>query len=67
MLVYWSHINLLDTIAFQHDTNSFLSEEDMTSSNWPKDLLTNSSEAELKQQVDEKFDNIDPLKKRGIL
>ena len=31
-----------------------------------KDILTNSSEIELKKQVDEKFENIDALKQGGI-
>ena len=38
----------------------------MTSNDWVKDLLTNLSEAELKKQVDEKFDKIDPLNQGGI-
>ena len=66
MLVHWSQINMAETIAFQRNTSSFASEQDMTSSDWVKDLLTNSSKAELKQRVDEKFENIDPLKQGGI-
>ena len=31
MLAHWSQINLSETIAFKRDTNSFASEEDMTS------------------------------------
>ena len=61
MLVHWSQINLTETIAFQCDMNSFVSEDDMTSSDWVKDILTNSIEAELKQQMDENFNRIDPL------
>ena len=53
-------------IAFQRDTNLFADEEDMTSSDWVKDLLVNSSEAALLQRVDEKFQHLKPLKKEGI-
>ena len=66
MLVHWSQINMAETIAFQHDTSSFASEQDMTSSDWVKDLLANSSEADLMQQVDEKFEKFDPLEQGGI-
>ena len=66
MVVRWYHINLAETVAFHRDTNSFASEEDMTSSDWVKDLLANSSEAELMQQVDEKFEKFDPLEQGGI-
>ena len=38
----------------------------MTSSDWVKDLLTNSSKAELKQQVDMKSDKLDLLEQGGI-
>ena len=33
MLVYWSQINLSETIVYQRDRHSFASEEDMMSSN----------------------------------
>ena len=57
---------MAETIAFQPNMNYFASEEDMTSSNWVKDILTNSSKAELNQRVDEKFYNLDPLRQGGI-
>ena len=38
----------------------------MTSSDWVKDLLANSSEAALSQHVDEKFQQLEPLEKGGI-
>ena len=66
MLVHWSQINLAVTITFQCNTNSFALEEDMTSSDWVNNILTNSIKSELKQQVDEKFDKIDPLEQGGI-
>ena len=33
----------------------------MTISDWVKDLMVNSSEAELKQRVDKKFENLESL------
>ena len=38
----------------------------MTSIDWVKDLLVNSSEAALSQRVDEKFQQIEPLEQGGI-
>ena len=38
----------------------------MTSSDWVKDLVMDSSEAKLKQRVDEKFDKIKSLEQGGI-
>ena len=38
----------------------------MTSIDWVKDLMANSSEAELKQRVDEKFEKLKSLKQGGI-
>ena len=61
LLVHWSHINLGEVIAFQCDKNLFAYEEDMTRSDWVKDLLNNSSESALSQRVDEKFQQIKPL------
>ena len=61
MLVHLSQINLEETISFQRDMNSFALDEDMTSRNWVKYLLTNSSKDDLKQRVDEKSDKLDPL------
>ena len=53
-------------IAFQRDTNFFADKEDMTSSDWVKDLLVNSSEAALLHRVDEKFQQLKPLNQGGI-
>ena len=66
MLVHWSQINMAENIAFQCDTNSFALERDTTSSNWVKDFLANSSKADLKQQMDEKSDKLNPLKQGGV-
>ena len=38
----------------------------MTSSNWVKDLMVNSSESELKQRVDKRFKKLKSLKHGGI-
>ena len=38
----------------------------MTSSDWVKDLMMNSSEAELKQRVDKKFKKLESLEQGGI-
>ena len=38
----------------------------MTSIDWVKDLMINSSEAELKQRVDEKFEKLKSLEQGGI-
>ena len=38
----------------------------MTSINWDKYLMINSSEAELKQQVDENFEKLESLDQGGI-
>ena len=59
-------VDLTETIAYQQDTNKYASEEDMTSSDWVKDLMVNSSEADLKQRVDKKFEKIKSLKQGGI-
>ena len=61
MLVHLSQINLEETISFQCNMNSFALDEEMTSRNWVKYLLTNSSKDDLKQRVDEKSDKLDPL------
>ena len=66
MLVHWSQIELLEVKAYQLDTNRYASEEDMTSSDWVKDLMMNSSEVELKGRVDEKFEKLDSLEQGGI-
>ena len=66
LLVHWSQINLGELISFQRDTNLFVAEEDMTSSEWVKDLLVNSSEATLLQHVDKKFQKLEPLEQGGI-
>ena len=66
MLVHWYYINLAETIEFQSNKNSFASEEDMPSIDLVKDLFTKPREAELKQQVDDKFDKLDPLEQGGI-
>ena len=55
LLVHCYQISLGELIAFQSDTNLFTAEEEMTSSDWVKDLLVNLSEAALSQRVDEKF------------
>ena len=65
MLVHWYYINLAETIEFQSNKNSFASEEDMPSIDLVKDLFTKPREAELKQQVDDKFDKLDPLEQGG--
>ena len=56
ILVHWLQVNLTEAIAYQWDTNQYASEKDMTSRNWVKELMVNSSEAELKQRVNEKFE-----------
>ena len=66
MLQHWSPITLDETKAFQRNTNMFASEEDMASSDWMKDLLVNSSEAVLTQRVDEKYQAVDSMERRGI-
>ena len=67
LLVHWSQINLGGVISFQCNTNLFAYEEDMTSSEWVKNLLVNSSEAALSQRVDEKFQQLKPLNQGGIM
>ena len=66
ILVHWSQVYLTEVIAYQRDTNQYALEEDMTSSDWVKDLMVNSSEAELKQRVEEKFENLELLEQGGI-
>ena len=66
ILVHWSQVDLTKAITYQKDTNQYASGEDMTSSDWVKDLTMNSSEAKLKQRVDEKFDKIKSLEQGGI-
>ena len=39
----------------------------MTSSDWVKDLLVNSSEAALLQRMDEKFQQLEPIEQGGIM
>ena len=65
LLVHWSQINLGEVIAFQYNEKLFADEEDMTSSDWVKDLLVNSIEAALLKRVDEKFQQIEPLDHQG--
>ena len=38
----------------------------MKISDWVKDLMVNSSEAELKQQVNKKFEKLESLEQGGI-
>jgi len=66
LLDHWSQVSLVEVLAFQSDTNEYASDEDMASSDWIKDLLTNSSADELSQQVDEKFEKLEPFEKCGI-
>ena len=66
ILVHWLQVDLTEAIAYQRDTNQYVSEEDMTSSDWVKDLMVNSSEAELKQQVDKTFDKLESIEHDGI-
>ena len=66
ILIHWSQVDLTEAIAYQRDTNQYASEEDMTSRYWFKDLMMNSSEADLKQRVDKKFDNLELLNQGGI-
>ena len=58
LLVHWSQINLGEVIAFQFNTHLFAAEEDMTSSDWVKDLLVNLSETALSQRVEKKFQHL---------
>ena len=66
ILVYWSQVDLTEVIAYQQETNQYASEEDTTSSDWVKHLMVNSSEAELKQQVNGKFEKLESLEQGGI-
>ena len=65
ILVHWSQVDLTEAITNHRDTNQYASEEDMTSIDWVKDLMANSSEDELNQQVNEKFENLESLEQGG--
>ena len=54
-------------MAYQWDTNQYALEEYMTSSDWVKDLMVNSSEAELKQRFDKNFKKLESLEQGGII
>ena len=45
ILVHWSQVDITEAIKYERDTNKYISEEDMTSSDWFKDLIINTSEA----------------------
>ena len=49
IIVHWSQVDLTEAITYKRDTNQYAPEEGTTSSDWVKDLMVNSSEAELKQ------------------
>ena len=66
LLDHWSQVSLVEVLTLQRDSNEYASGEDMVSSDWIKDLLTNSSADELNQRVDEKFEKLEPLEKDGI-
>ena len=66
ILVHWSQVDLTEAIKYHQDTNQYAYEEGMGRSDWIKDLMMNSSEAELKERVDEKFEKIELLKQGGI-
>ena len=51
VLTHWFQVDVADIIAFRQDTNRYASDVDMTSSDWLKDLLINSSEPELLERV----------------
>ena len=59
-------ITVDETDAFHRDINLFALEEDMASLDWMKDLPVNSSEADLTQSVDEKYQALDSLEREGI-
>ena len=61
ILVHWLQVDLTEAIKYQQDTNQYALEEDMTIRNWVKDLMVNSSEAELKQRVEEKSEKLESL------
>ena len=67
LLVHWSQINLGEVISFQRDTHLFVAEEDMTSSEWVKDILVNSSEATLSQHVGDNFQQLKPIEQGDII
>ena len=66
ILNHWSQVDVADIIAFQQDTNIYASDADMTSSDWLKDFLMNSSEPELLKMVIETFEKLDSLAQGGI-
>ena len=65
ILQHWSQITLDETKASQRNTNLFASEEAMSISDWMMDLLVNSSEADLTQRVDEKYQALASLEQGG--
>ena len=67
VLTNWSQVDDADIIAFHQDTNRYALHTDMTSSDWLKDLLMNSSEPELLESVTEKFEKLDSLAQGGIM
>ena len=66
VLTHWYQVDVADIIAFQQDMNRYASYADMTSIDWLKDLLMNSSEPELLKRVTEKFEKINSLAQGGI-
>ena len=66
ILVHWLQVDVTEAMAYQPDTNQYASEEDITISDWVKELMVNSSEAELKQQVDKTFDKLESIEHDGI-
>ena len=66
IIVHWSQVDLNEAITYQWDTNQYASEENTTIRYWVKDLMVNSSEAELKQRVDKKCEKIKSLEQGGI-
>ena len=65
IIVHWSQVDLTEAITYKQDTNQYALEEDITSSDWVKDLMVNSSESELKQRVDKKSEKLELLEQGG--
>ena len=65
ILFHWLQVDLTEAIKYHRNTYQYTLEEDMTSSDWVKDLMVNSSEAELKQRFDKSSRSLNHSSKVG--
>ena len=66
LLKNWGSVTLHTCCAWQRDTLDYASEDDVTSTEWAKTLMTNSCDSLLVERIDEKFEDLTGYEQGGI-